>query len=91
MALTKIQRKLLSELAELANKFGSPLDYTATSYIKLRDIQKSYMLTWKVIYGAICDDPENEFREVDLKDAHASLKKLKELSNVVYPDRQGNI
>lgn len=90
MALTKNQRKLLSELAQLANHFGSPLDYTATSYQKLAAVQQSYMATWHVLYGAICDDAENEFRDEDLKKAFEKLEELKALSKVEYPDRNGN-
>lgn len=89
MSFSKRQRQMLSKLCELTNKLGSPLDYTATSYLKLQAVQKSYMDTWKVLYGVLCDDPENDFREQDVKTAQEALDKIIELTKTVYPDRAG--
>ena len=82
---------MLAKLCELANKLGSPLDYTATSYVKLRDYQKAWMYCYRVLYGALVDDPENDMLDENWADAETALKNIIELTKTVYPDRQGEI
>lgn len=91
MKITGRQRKLLSELSKICNELGSPLDGTATNNVKYIDRQRSLMLVHHVIYGVLCDEPENEYRDDDFEKAVKSLEKLHELNKRVYPDKNGNI
>lgn len=91
MKITGRQRKMLSELSKLCNDLGSTLDGTSTNNVKYIDRQRSLMLVHKVIYGVLCDDPENEYRDHDVKSAEKAIDTLNELSKRVYPDRNGLI
>lgn len=91
MKITGRQRKLLAELSQTCNELGSPLDGTATNNVKYIDRQRSLMLVHKVIYGVICDDPENEYRDEDFNLAVSSMAKLKQLNARIYPDKNGLI
>lgn len=91
MKITGRQRKLLSELSDICNQLGSPLDGTATNNVKYIDRQRSLMLVHKVIYGVVCDDPENEYREQDYSVAVLAMDMLKELNKKLYPDKNGLI
>lgn len=83
------QRKLLSELQSICRELGGMLDGTATNPVKYIDRQRALGKVAIVIYGAICDDPENDFREEDVKDAETALQHLKDLKLKEYGDRMG--
>ncbi len=91
MKITGRQRKLLSELSQLCNDMGSPLDGTATNNVKYIDRQRALMLVHQVIYGVLCDDVDNEYREDDVKSANAAIEILKLLNARIYPDKNGLI
>lgn len=91
MKITGRQRKLLAQLSEVCNELGSPLDGTATNNVKYIDRQRSLMLVHKVIYGVLCDEPENDYRESDFKEATHSMDALIVLSKRIYPDKNGLI
>jgi hypothetical protein len=87
--MNKRQRKMLARLQEVCNELGSTLDYSAVSKGKLIDRQKALMDVSKVLYGVLCDDPENDQREYDLEQAEAALKRIEKLPNISYPDING--
>ena len=85
------QRKILQELMDVCNQLGGSLDYTATHYNKLRDRQKALMECYHVVYGVLTDHSENECREEDRERAEKAILKMKELIEIVYPDRSGEL
>lgn len=89
MAFSKRQREILAELSELCNQLGVELDGTATNVRKYIDRQMALMDVHKIIYGVLCDDSENEFRDEDVADAYKSLETLREIKSKIYPDRNG--
>lgn len=88
--MNKKHRVILADLQWICNSIGGKLDRTSTSEEKLWDRQKAHMLVSDVLYGVLCDYPNNEDRIDDLKSAEKALKQLKELVKKVYPDRIGN-
>lgn len=83
------QRKFLSELSDYCNKLGATLDATATNSRKYIDRQEALMKAYKVIYAVLTDHPDNDQSWLDYEQAEVALRELKELSNKVYPDRNG--
>ena len=81
---------MLSELCSICNDLGSPLDGTATNGAKYRDRQEAHMLVYKVLYAAICDEPENDQRDIDIEIGVSALFELRELSKKIYKDKNGN-
>lgn len=89
MAFSKRQREILAELSELCNQLGVELDGTATSVRKYIDRQLSLMDVHTIIYGVLCDDPENEFREEDVARCYEALQSLRDTKAKIYPDKNG--
>lgn len=87
--MTSTSRKLLNRLMAVCNSLGGNLDGTSTPEGKYRDRQQAHMKVWKVIYGVLCDSPENEQREGDLELAEAALRELEFLVNKKYTDKSG--
>src|ERR1051326_4753081 len=85
------QRKILQDLMGLCNEMGGSLDYTATHYNKLRDRQQALMKCYLVIYAVLTDHSENEHREDDRARAEQAISEMKEISKIIYPDRNGEI
>lgn len=91
MRITGRQRKLLSDLSQICNELGSPLDGTATNNVKYIDRQRALMLVSHVVYGVLCDEQNNEYREEDFELALKSMETLKKLNARIYPDKNGII
>lgn len=87
--MTKRQRDMLSELCSVCNGLGAELDGTSTNPAKYIDRQRSHRLVYNILYAVLCDDPDNDLREHDVADGKEALKKIIEVQNKQYPDRQG--
>ena len=87
--MTQKQRQILRELMLVCDHLGHSLDGTATTVSKYIDRQRAHRLVSDVIYGMFGDSKENDNREEDVESAEECLKKLQELANKQYPDRNG--
>lgn len=87
--MKKRQREILNDLRAVCNQLGGILDGTSTNELKYRDRQEAHLLVSTVLYGVLCDDPENELAEEDIQDSKEALVKLQQLKSKVYPDRNG--
>jgi len=86
--MTKRQRKILAKLCDYTNMLGGTLDGTSTNEAKYRDRQQANMLTYRIVYGVLCDSAENEYREEDFAKAEEALEEMRLLTLKSYPDRQ---
>lgn len=82
---------MLSDLMSYCDWMGSTLDGTATNTMKFIDRQRAHRLVYKVIYGILSDDPENDNREDNMNDAVEALEQMKRLSKKEYPDKHDNL
>lgn len=87
--MNKWQRKTLSELMDLSNQMGGSLDYTATSYEKLKDRQRLLMSCSQIVYYVLLDSPENDEQEYGREQVESHLQKMRDASKKIYPDRKG--
>ena len=87
--MTKRQREMLAKLCEVCNQLGVELDGTATNTRKYIDRQMALMNVHTVLYGVLCDEAENDFREVDVERGNKALLELSELIKKTYPDKNG--
>ena len=87
--MKKKHREILAELCEVCNVLGSDLDGTATHQTKYIDRQAAHKYVYKVLYGVLVDDPQNDQREYSVEQGAEALKKLRELTTKNYPDRKG--
>jgi len=82
-------RKILAELCDICNVLGATLDGTATHQTKYSDRQFAHKYVYMVLYGVLCDSPENDQREYNLEQAHQAMEHLRDLTKKQYPDRKG--
>lgn len=87
--MNRNQKKLLARLMTATNSLGGTLDGTATSEQKYIDRQRAHMLTYKVIYGLLGDNPNNSYREDDMNNAYKAIEEMEKLEQKIYPDRNG--
>lgn len=87
--ISKYQRKVLAEVISISNDLGGQLDYTATNPMKLIDRQQAHSIVSNVLYCLMCDNTENPQRDIDLESLEEDLKKLVEIRDRNYGDRNG--
>ncbi len=87
--MKRYHRKILSELMDYCIQLGHDLDYTATSIQKLKDRQRAHAHVAKILFAIMSDMPENDHRLYDIEQANEALLKIKELTNKIYTDKNG--
>lgn len=56
---------------------------------KYIDRQNAHKYVFRVLYGVLCDSPDNDQLKHDLEQVDKAMAELRALTEKVYPDRRG--